>query len=387
MIQQLIALRREIHRYPELSSKEFETAQRIVNFLTPFEPDQIITEVGSTGVAAIYDFGETETTIMIRCELDALPISEINTFEYRSNTDFVSHKCGHDGHMVIVAGLAEWLQEAVLQNVRVVLLFQPAEETGEGAPSILADSKFEEIIPDLIYALHNLPGFPMHQIVTTGNEFTATVQSVSISLQGKESHAAEPEKGLNPALAIAELITTCNDAVIGDVNSEDFALITPVYSSMGSKDYGVSPANGELHLTIRTWTPEKMNSLMAKIENIASKIAQKHTLQYELLWFDYFAATQNDAFCNSVIKKSATQNKLNSEHQNHPFKFGEDFGVFTQRYPGAMFGLGSGLDTPALHNPDYDFPDEIIETGIAMFKEIIITTLEMKRSSNHASIQ
>ena len=285
MLSQLTSLRKELHRFPELSGKEFETAQRIVNFLTPFEPTKIISELGTTGVAAVYDYGDPETTIMIRCELDALPIQEVNTFEYRSVTDSVSHKCGHDGHMVIVAGLAEWLQEAPLENARIVLLFQPAEETGEGAPGILADENFEQIIPDYIYALHNLPGFPMHQIVTTGSEFTSTVQSVSISLHGKESHAAEPENGLNPALALAELINSYNDIVVNDINSEDFALITPVYSSMGSKDYGVSPADGELHLTIRTWTPDEMNALMKKIEPIAQDVALKHSLQQKMILF------------------------------------------------------------------------------------------------------
>jgi len=378
MIEQLIALRREIHRFPELSSYEFETAQRIVNFLTPFEPDEIITELGTTGVAAVYDFGDPQTTIMIRCELDALPIQEINAFEYRSTIDSVSHKCGHDGHMVIVAGLAKWLQKADLQNVRVVLLFQPAEETGEGAPAILSDPKFEDIIPDYIFALHNLPGFPMHQVVTTGSEFTSTVQSVSISLHGKESHAAEPEKGLNPALAMADLTNRFNELIITDLSSNNFRLITPVFSSMGSKDYGVSPADGELHLTIRTWTPEIMQQLMDDIADVSAEVSRKYKLNHELLWFDYFTATKNDHYCNSIIKKAASSNNLESIFQDHPFKFGEDFGVFTQRYPGAMFGLGSGLDTPALHNPDYDFPDEIIETGILMFKKIIETTLENK---------
>lgn len=379
MIQQLITLRREIHRCPELSGKEYETAQRIVNFLTPFEPDQVITDLGTTGVAAVYDFGDPLTTIMIRCELDALPIQEINAFEYRSTIDSISHKCGHDGHMVIVAGLSEWLRDASLENARIVLLFQPAEETGEGAPAILADTKFEGIIPDYIFALHNLPGFPMHQIVTTGSEFTSTVQSVSISLHGKESHAAEPEKGLNPALAMAELTNRFNELIITDQNSNDFRLITPVYSSMGSKDYGVSPADGELHLTIRTWTPEVMQQLMDDIVEISAEVSRKHNLEHELLWFDYFTATKNDPYCNSIIKKAASESDLDCIFQDHPFKFGEDFGVFTQRYPGAMFGLGSGLETPALHNPDYDFPDEIIETGIAMFKEIITATLKNRK--------
>ncbi len=181
---------------------------------------------------------------------------------------------------------------------------------------------------------------------------------------------------MNPALALAELINSYNDIVVNDINSEDFALITPVYSSMGSKDYGVSPADGELHLTIRTWTPDEMNALMKKIETIAQDVALKHSLKHEMLWFDYFSATNNDPFCNTIIKESAKERGFQLNQREHPFKFGEDFGVFTQRYSGAMFGLGSGEETPALHNPDYDFPDEIIETGIAMFREIILKTLE-----------
>jgi len=118
-----------------------------------------------------------------------------------------------------------------------------------------------------------------------------------------------------------------------------------------------------------------MNVLMKKIESIAQDVALKHSLQHKLLWFDYFSATKNDSFCNAIIKTAAEKSGFDLNQRKHPFKFGEDFGVFTQRYPGAMFGLGSGEETPALHNPDYDFPDEIIETGIAMFKEIILKTL------------
>ena len=115
---------------------------------------------------------------------------------------------------------------------------------------------------------------------------------------------------------------------------------------------------------------------MNKVTEIADFVSKKHKLNHELLWFDYFAATKNNSFCNSVIKDSAKNVGYDLHQQEQPFKFGEDFGVFTQRYPGAMFGLGSGEDTPALHNPDYDFPDDIIETGITMFKEIIETTLQ-----------
>lgn len=372
----LTGFRKELHRFPELSGKEVATAQRVINFICRFNPSYTIEQIGGTGVAGVYEFGEGGKTVMIRCELDALPIQEVNTFEHRSTVEKVSHMCGHDGHMAIVAGLAEWLGKAPFERGKVVLLFQPAEETGEGAEGILADPKFRRIEPDVIFALHNIPGYPKNQVILTDGVFTATVQSVAICLFGKEAHAAEPEKGINPAAAIAELINRFRHMTVANPASDDFALITPVYATMGQKDYGISAANGELHLTFRTWKKEDMEVLTEKIRAAVDEIAHHHGLNYTTEWFDYFPATPNDPQCNDIILKTAKENGLNIEQRPHPFKFGEDFGSFTQRYRGAMFGLGAGIDTPALHNPDYDFPDDIIPAGVEMFKGIIQQVLE-----------
>jgi len=372
----LTGFRKELHCFPELSGKEIATAQRVINFICRFNPTYTIEQIGGTGVAGVYEFGEGGNTVMIRCELDALPIQEVNTFDHRSTVEKVSHMCGHDGHMAIVAGLAQWLDSVSFESGKVVLLFQPAEETGEGAEAILADPKFRRIEPDVIFALHNIPGYPGNQVILTEGVFTATVQSVAVCLFGKEAHAAEPEKGINPAAAIAELINRFRTMTVADPASDDFALITPVYAAMGQKDYGISAANGELHLTFRTWKKEAMEMLTEQIRAAIDEIAHHHGLNYTTEWFDYFPATPNDPECNGIIMKAAAENGLNIEQRPHPFKFGEDFGSFTQRYRGAMFGLGAGIDTPALHNPDYDFPDEIIPAGVRMFKGIIQRALE-----------
>lgn len=368
---ELIQLRRALHRHPEISCQEVQTAKRIVAFLRKYAPNEILENLGGTGVAAVYNFSEDGPAIFIRCELDALPIQEINQFEHRSKFQGVSHKCGHDGHMAIVAGLAEWLEKQSFQKGKVILLFQPAEENGQGAAAVLKDSRFKSIQPDYVFSLHNIPGFPMHQIIWVKDQFSASVRSVAISFFGKESHASEPENGISPALAIAELIQLFEDFTINDVARKDFALITPICITMGKKEYGIAAGYGELHLTVRTWTQEKMTELLRFLNESLERVSKEHHLQYKTEWFDIFPTTVNDDFCNNLINKAIEENQLDGMEKPHPFKFGEDFGWFTQNRPGAMFGLGAGENTPALHNPDYDFPDEIIDTGMKAFKGII----------------
>ena len=370
MIEPLLALRHDLHRHPEVAGQEVQTARRIVDFINQYAPTEIVENLGGHGVAAVYRFGPGGQTILFRCELDALPIQEINTFGHRSVTAGVSHKCGHDGHMTIVAGLAPWLSQCAFRAGTVILLFQPAEETGKGAKVVLDDPRFAQLQPDYVFALHNIPGFPLHQLLWQPRQFSATVQSIAISLFGKESHAAEPENGVNPARAIAELIQSFNQFVQPDKTSPDFALITPVHVLMGQKQYGISAGYGELHLTLRTWRTSRMDEIVTAMNQCLAIICNGHTLRYETECFDYFPATMNDHFCNETLVQSATKNGLTITQQPTPFKFGEDFGWFTQRYPGAMFGLGAGETTPALHNPDYDFPDELIGTGVALFRRI-----------------
>lgn len=376
MTDPLLTLRHDLHQHPELSGQETETARRIIHFVKPFNPTHVVSDLGGNGVAILYEFGEGGPTLLFRSELDALPIQEINLFAYRSGRDGVSHKCGHEGHSTILAGLAQWLSQATFGNGRVVLLFQPAEETGKGAKAVLDDPRFADFRPDYVFSLHNIPGYPMHEVVWVSGQFSPTVQSMAIKLFGKESHASEPENGINPSLAVAELVTVFNQYVVADPARADFALITPVYLLVGQPDYGISAGYGEAHFTLRCWQTEEMNTLVKNLERELTAICTRHNLRAETNWFDYFPTTINDAFCNEQIIRSATKAGLSVQQRPTPFKFGEDFGWFTQAFqgestPGAMFGLGAGEQTPALHNPDYDFPDELIETGVKIFSGII----------------
>lgn len=369
-MEELIQLRQELHKHPEVSGKETETAQRIIDFLSKYKPNEIITNLGGNGLLAIYKGNEEGNTILFRCELDALPIQEINSFEYKSVYEGVSHKCGHDGHMAIICGLAKKLHQNPLKQGTVMLLFQPAEEDGSGAKSVVSDEKFKDIKVDYAFALHNLPGYPLHQIVIKENTFTCAVNSIIIQLQGKTSHASEPENGNNPALAISEIISAYNVKIQADITKENYCLITPIHINMGEKAYGVSAGYGEVHFTVRSDSNAFMQNTERELEKIASDIALKYNLKSNILWTESFQANENNKEAVNYIKESALKLNLDILEKELPFSFGEDFGLITQQFKGAMFGLGAGEKSPSLHNPDYDFPDEIINTGSTLFYQI-----------------
>jgi amidohydrolase len=369
-LEELIQLRKELHQHPEVSGNESKTAERVLNFLNKYRPSQIITNLGGHGILAIYNGKESGKSVLFRCELDALPIQEINSFNHKSVSDGVSHKCGHDGHIAILCGVAKTLYENTLEKGTVFLLFQPAEEDGNGAKRVLNDFKFKNIKPNYAFALHNLPGFKKHQIIVKENTFTCAVNSIIIKLSGKTSHAGEPENGINPSLAIAEIIQVFNSKINATVSKNDYCLITPIHINLGEKAYGVSAGYGEIHFTVRSNSNSQMRTVEADLENTAKTIAVKNNLKISLEWTESFQANENNSEAVNFIRKGANSKKFEILEKEQPFTFGEDFGIFTQHFKGAMLGLGSGENTPSLHNPDYDFPDEIIKTGIELFHQI-----------------
>ncbi len=371
ILDDAIALRKHLHKHPELSCEEKETSKTLKEKLNKdCNPDQIV-EFDHFGIAAIYNGKESGKSIMIRGDFDALPIEEINDFDHKSIYSGISHKCGHDGHAAILYALARTLGETPITKGQVVLLFQPAEENGEGAKGVINDPKFKDIQPDHVVALHNLPAYPTNAIVWKEGTFTAAANSIIIKLHGKTSHAAEPEKGCNPALAMAEITQAFLDRNVPDLNDAKFRIATPIYTTMGELSYGVSAGYGELHFTLRAWQNEVIRSFEKECEKLAEEIGERHGLKVKVSWTESFFANQNDVKVISAVKKAADDLALESIERDTPFKWGEDFGIFTEKFPGAMFGIGAGENWPSLHNPDYDFPDEIIETATNVFYQVI----------------
>ena len=176
----LSEFRRALHQNPELSGQEVATAAKIYQELALLKPDLLLQKLGGHGLLAIFGNNPSQKTIFFRAELDALPIAEVNEFAHKSIHEQVSHKCGHDGHATILLGLAQKLaSDRVNLRVNVGVLFQPAEEIGKGAIALLNDPNFEPFKPDYIFALHNLPGYPLHQIVVKEGSFTPEIGRAS----------------------------------------------------------------------------------------------------------------------------------------------------------------------------------------------------------------
>lgn len=367
--QHLIHLRQLLHANPEISGDEKNTASYISSFIKKLNPEQMITGVGGHGILVLFDSGKSGPTLLFRADIDALPIQEINEFPHRSVVDGVSHKCGHDGHTTILCGLAERLAEEKPSTGKVYLLFQPAEETGEGAEMVVKDPNYN-ITPDYVFALHNLPGYETGNIVVKDGLFSAAVNSIIIKLKGKTAHAAEPEFGHNPANAISEIIAVADKMNHNFPEAENFQLATPVHINMGTTAYGISAGDAELHYTLRCWDNDRLRKLESAIIHESAAIAAKYDLKFDHEFTQTFYANNNSKEASDLVRQSAIQNGYTVEEKNIPFKWAEDFGYFTSQYKGCMFGLGAGKDHPALHNPDYDFPDSIIETGVRIFHSI-----------------
>ena len=374
MNQDIIVLRREIHKRPEVSNAEYNTSERIINFIKKYNPDEII-KLGETGIAFAFNGKKKGKTVVFRSELDALPIQEKSGVEYTSINDHIAHSCGHDGHMAILSGLAQKISENRPTKGRVILLFQPAEEVEQGARDVVENQKFKKLRPDYIFALHNIPGFEKHKIILKKGSFASASKGMAFKLSGKTSHAAEPENGISPADAISQIIKRLHDLRDNKELFKDFVLLTIIHIQLGEISFGTSPGYAELRITLRAFENEDMELLTDNCEKIIKKISKAEKLSCEISYSEAFPATVNNDDCVGIVEQSAKQIDLDIQNIEKPFKWSEDFGYFTEKYDACYFGLGSGKDQPQLHNPDFDFPDDIIETGINLFYAIYKKTL------------
>lgn len=369
LIDELTAFRRVLHQNAELSGKEKLTPKLVLDFLGSGKSGSVISGLGGNGMAIIYDSQEDGPTTVFRCELDGLPIHEVNTFAYRSLNQGVSHKCGHDGHMAIVSGLGRLLDSSPPRIGKIVLLYQPAEETGTGAEAVLNDERFRALKPDYIYALHNLPRLQKHKIFVKTGPFAASSRGIIVKLFGATSHAAEPEKGRSPAIALSEIIKEIS--VLPQINAfRDFTTITVVHALMGEIAFGVTPGYAEIRATLRTFLESDMDVLISAVTSIIENIAEREGLKHEISFTEIFPGTQNTSEAVEIVMNCAKKSSFEVEIIDQPFKWSEDFGHFLHHYKGALFGLGAGENTPSLHNNDYDFPDELISTGVELFFKI-----------------
>lgn len=369
-IADLTAFRRELHKFPEISGQEAETAKRIAAALRPLNPTEILTGLGGHGVAAVFDSGTPGPTVLFRAELDALPIPEISTAPWRSQIEGKGHLCGHDGHMTMLLGLGRLLARTPIATGRVVLMFQPAEEDGSGARAVVADAAFAAIAPDYAFAIHNEPGRPFGTVSTRPGLINCASLGLAITLSGKTAHAANPEDGRSPALAIASLIPALGALGTGGALNDAFRLVTITHAALGEPTFGIAPGAGQLFATLRTTQDESLNALLAEARALAEAAAAQTGLAIAFEIHDHFAASINNPEATEIARRAMDALGISHGEANLPMRASEDFGVFGWGAKAAMLCLGPGESHAALHNPDYDFPDDLIPTGVSIFNTI-----------------
>ena len=364
-------IRRELHQHPELSGHEARTARFVEDKLQAFHPTKVIRHVGGHGLLVEYFFSEDGPTVLFRADMDAVAVQEPDDIPHHSQTPGVAHKCGHDGHTTILLRFARMLSERPLPKGRVLLLFQPAEENGSGSKAVLDTKVLDYYKIDKAFALHNIPGYPASAVLCKEDSFTCAVVSVSITLTGKTSHAAEPQKGISPTPATLNIVDELLRWNNTDIQSDDYFLSTIVEIHVGEEAYGVSAGNSVIRATLRAKTDKLLHQHAQQLkELVATECKRTPDLQHEMEWLEPFSANENDPQSVGMIKNAALRNNLPYIELQTPFSWGEDFGLFMQQYKGAIFGLGSGENCAPLHSPQYDFPDEVIETGATLFYTI-----------------
>jgi amidohydrolase len=373
MFNELITIRKELHQFPERSGEEHDTAERIVAELNKSKADEITEKIGGYGVMALYksETRPASKTILFRAELDAISVTEESGVPHQSKNSGVMHGCGHDGHMAILLGLSRHLQNNRPENTDVILLFQPAEETGEGAARILDDSRFASLEIDHAFALHNLPGFEENRIFVKDGSFACASTGVEISIKGEFSHAAYPEQGLNPSKAIARLLQEIESSLRPFREKEVLNKYAITFIRMGEPAWGISPGEAKLGVTIRSATDDGLEDGLNRLAGAINTTDEDFEGTITSRRVEPFAATINSDKGVEVLKKAASALSVPLQAMDHPFPWSEDFGEFRRQFPITIFGLGAGKNHPHLHSEKYDFNDNLTPAGVKIFTEIL----------------
>ena len=365
-LEKIITLRHELHCHPELSQRETNTIRMLKDFLHEHTSFAIIDHDG--WFYALKQGASHQAPIAFRADMDALPIEEGLDLPYASVNVGTAHKCGHDGHMAALCGLALELDPIPLERT-VYLIFQPAEEIGQGG-NICAQLIREKGISE-IYAFHNWSGIPENVIAYRRGLTQPASEGLTIRLHGKTSHASEPENGLNPSTAIAALAFYAKNMVFDP--QDGLVLCTIVGMRSGTDDFGIAAGDGYICFTLRAEKETVMKQMEKNLLDYAASLAEQDGFQCESEIRDYFPETVNDDTAVDRVIKAAESLGLDVIALKEMQRGSEDFGYYLKECPGAIFYIGNGDNYPAIHTTPFDFNDNILETAADMFMALYQT--------------
>jgi amidohydrolase len=376
---EIAAWRQDIHAHPEILYDVHRTAATVAQRLKEFGCDEVVTGIGRIGVVGVIRGrkgpGGARKVVGLRADMDALPITEETQVPYRSTVPGKMHACGHDGHTAMLLGAAKYLTETRNFAGTAVVIFQPAEEGGAGANAMVKDGLMERFAIEEVYGMHNFPGLAVGQFAIRPGPLMAAADRIGIEITGVGGHAARPHVAVDPILVGAHIVSQVQSIVSRNVDPADAAVVSISVFQAGSTD-NVIPQTARLGGTARSFRPETRDLLERRLNEIVQGTAQLHGATARLTYTRDYPVTRNHeqqtAFAAGVAAEIAGPDRVNV---NADLVMGaEDFSFMLQARPGAFIFVGNG-DSAGLHNPSYDFNDDVIPVGASYWVRLVETAL------------
>ncbi len=366
---ELAAIRQDIHAHPELGLEEVRTAEIVARKLEEWGIE-VHRGVGVTGVVGVLRNGNGDASIGLRADMDALPVLEQTGVEYASQNPGRMHACGHDGHTTMLLGAAKYLAETRNFNGTVNFIFQPAEEGTGGALAMLKDGLFQRFPCNAVYGMHNRPGMPIGQFALGSGTRSAGGAFFDIEISGKGAHGARPEQSIDPVLVACHIGTALQSIVSRNISPNDTGVLSVTRIASGDA-YNVIPQSATMAGTVRTMKRDTMTQIETNmrrmVEAVAAGFGATATLDFRVIFAPMVAADDEARLMGDVAAELVGEDKV---RRDAPAGMGsEDFSFMMEQVPGAHIGIGNG-PSAALHNHLYNFNDEAIPFGVALWAKI-----------------
>ncbi|MGH8806293.1 MAG: M20 aminoacylase family protein [Noviherbaspirillum sp.] len=370
---ELQQIRRDIHAHPELCFEEQRTADVIAKKLTEWGIP-ILRGLGITGVVGVIKNGDSKRAIGLRADMDALPMQEINTFPHASRHDGKMHACGHDGHVAMLLGAAHYLSRHRNFDGTVYLIFQPAEEGGGGAKRMMDDGLFTQCPMEAVFGMHNWPGVAVGTFGVTAGPLMASSNEFEVIVKGRGAHAAQPHMGIDPIMIAVQIAQSWQTVITRNKSPIDAGVLSITQIHAGSAT-NVIPDEATLIGTVRTFSTGVLDLIEQRMHGIAEHTARAFDAEVDFRFKRNYPPLINHAkeaaFAVEVMKSVVGENNVNA--QVEPTMGAEDFAFMLQEKPGCYVFIGNGegdhrsaghgLGPCNLHNPSYDFNDQLLPIG------------------------
>ncbi len=369
------AWRQHFHQYPEFGFEETKTAEMVAEKLTSFGIE-VHRNIGKTGVVGILKCGTSNRSIGLRADMDALKIEEKNELKYVSKHKGLMHACGHDGHTTMLLGAASQLAKKRNFDGTVYFIFQPAEEHGLGAKAMIADGLFTRWNIDAVYGMHNLPGLAAGHFATKPDAIMASESNFEIEIIATGGHAAMPHKLTDPIVVGAQIVCALQTIVSRHLSVVEETAVISVTEFITNGTVNVIPSHVSIKGDTRSFTDHTLQKVKKAIEQVVKGQCLSAGVDYKFHFSTSFATTINTPMETDIAIKAATKtvglSKVNGK--GSPITFSEDFAFMLQDRKGCYVLIGNGMadsNGMPLHNPHYDFNDEILMTGAQYWVNLV----------------